>query len=98
LGIEGKNVTRAEFISMVIKALKIPVVDAEIKFSDVSREHWAFAYINTAVQKGIVNGFPDGSFKPNNPTTRAEIAKVISKAFNLAEPLNVNLFADAKVS
>ncbi|WP_166542072.1 S-layer homology domain-containing protein [Paenibacillus lutrae] len=47
-----------------------------ISFNDIS-EHWAEAGINQAVSKGIISGYPDGSFKPNHTVTRAEFAVML---------------------
>jgi hypothetical protein len=46
-------------------------------FSDLSPDHWAYSYIESLVGKGIINGYPDGSFRPQNTVTRAEFAKMI---------------------
>lgn len=47
------------------------------KFWDVPKEHWAFENISEMVDKGIVNGYEDGSFRPDNTVTRAEWAKIM---------------------
>ncbi|HEY9607535.1 MAG TPA: family 10 glycosylhydrolase [Allocoleopsis sp.] len=49
-------------------------------FSDI-QNHWAGLFIQALAQRGIVSGFPDGTFRPNNSMTRAEFAAVITKAF-----------------
>ena len=48
-------------------------------FSDVSGNHWAKGSIDNAVAHGWMGGYPDGTFKPNQPITRAEIVTVINK-------------------
>jgi len=40
--------------------------------------HWAQPYIEKAINYGYMTGYPDGSFKPDNPITRAEFARVLS--------------------
>jgi len=45
--------------------------------------HWAQEFIETLVSKGVISGFPDGTFRPNNNLTRAEYAALLAKAFNL---------------
>lgn len=47
--------------------------------------HWAEASIREAVARGFVNGYPDGSFKPNGAVTRAEFAVMLTKALQLSE-------------
>ncbi|MBH5318292.1 S-layer homology domain-containing protein [Paenibacillus sp. GSMTC-2017] len=53
-----------------------------IVFKDTSK-HWAKTQIELAVQKGYVNGFPDGTFKPDAEVTRAQFIKMIVKALGL---------------
>ncbi|MGI6554506.1 MAG: S-layer homology domain-containing protein [Bacillota bacterium] len=45
--------------------------------------HWAEDYIRSFVTSGLINGYPDGSFKPNNMITRAEFAKILVSAFDV---------------
>lgn len=46
--------------------------------------HWAEALIEEALAKGIVSGYPDGTFRPNASVTRSEFAVLLSKALGLA--------------
>ncbi|MBL1209599.1 S-layer homology domain-containing protein [Geminocystis sp. GBBB08] len=58
-----------------------PVVMAQnFQFNDVSPNYWAANFINPLVQKGIIAGFPDGTFKPDAPVTRAQFAAMVQKA------------------
>nr|WP_279630137.1 S-layer homology domain-containing protein [Paenibacillus protaetiae] len=50
----------------------------EVSFSDIGN-HWAAAYITKLVQAGAVNGYADGTFKPNHTITRAEFTSIIVK-------------------
>jgi parallel beta-helix repeat protein len=49
-------------------------------FKDV-RGHWAQTYIEALAAQKVITGFPDGTFKPEEPVTRAQFAAIISKAF-----------------
>lgn len=49
-----------------------------------TKEHWAKESIASLLIKGILSGYPDGNFRPDNPLTRAEFAKIISLSFDLA--------------
>jgi hypothetical protein len=62
--------------------------DCEVQFSDVPPTHWAAPYILQLACDGVVSGYADGSFKPQNPTTRAQLAKMLTLAGNwdLADP------------
>lgn len=54
-----------------------------IVFTDMS-DHWALSYAKTLASQGVLNGYQDGSFRPDNPVTRAELAKIIAVAFNIS--------------
>jgi len=77
-----RSITRAEAVSMVVKAYKpisTPAVQGK-RFKDVSSSHWANDAIMSAVAEGWVKGFPNGEFKPDQPITRAEMAMIIGYA------------------
>lgn len=50
-------------------------------FSDVPSDFWAGAYIGELARRNILGGFQDGTFKPNEPITRAQFASLLGKAF-----------------
>ncbi|XZF60649.1 MAG: S-layer homology domain-containing protein [Gloeotrichia echinulata DVL01] len=50
--------------------------------SDVGSDYWAHPFIQALVKRNIIAGFPDGTFKPDQPVNRAEFATMIQKAFN----------------
>lgn len=56
-------------------------VFAQASFPDVSSSYWAATFIQELVNRGIIAGFPDGSFRPEEPVTRAQFAAMLSKAF-----------------
>ncbi len=56
-------------------------VAAPSNFSDV-QGNWAQAYIEALASRDIIGGFPDGTYRPNDPVTRAQFAAIINKAFN----------------
>lgn len=58
--------------------------------------NWAEPFIQVLVQKGIIAGYPDGTFKPDRPVTRAEFAALLNKAFDLAPTKAASSFADVK--
>lgn len=61
-----------------------PTTVPEQTFNDISN-HWAKDQITKAAAQGIVNGYEDGSFRPENKITRAEMAKIIVKLMNKQE-------------
>jgi hypothetical protein len=77
-------VTRAEFAKIIVSALGVgeaaQYAAGATKFWDVATDHWATGYINVAVDVGIINGYPDGTFQPENQVTFAEAIKMIVAA------------------
>ncbi len=52
-----------------------------IAFADVPQTYWAAPFIIALAERGVISGFEDGSFKPNQPVTRAQFAVQLQKAF-----------------
>ncbi|KAA0940157.1 S-layer homology domain-containing protein [Sporosarcina sp. ANT_H38] len=78
-----KKVTREEVAVMVSKAVGLDGKQTQTKFKDVPESRYSSGYINSAVEAGIINGYPDGTFKPNNLVTRGHMAAFIANAFKL---------------
>ena len=72
------NMTRAEFATVIAKFLGLGKKEGS-NFAD-SQNHWAIGYISALVEKGIINGYEDNTFKPDASITRAEAVKVINAA------------------
>ncbi|MBU0686671.1 MAG: LysM peptidoglycan-binding domain-containing protein [Candidatus Margulisbacteria bacterium] len=95
-----REITRAEFVTMLVRALGVDVKPQENKviFKDTAADHWALAYINTADKLGLVHGYPDGNFRPDKPMTRAEAIKVIVRLDNLKlKPVIASPYSDLPV-
>ncbi len=75
------NVNRAEAVKILILAAQFSPLASSgttLSFSDVREEtDWFAPYVKTAADREIVRGFPDGTFRPDQPITRAEAAKII---------------------
>ncbi|PHM10147.1 S-layer homology domain-containing protein [Nostoc sp. 'Peltigera malacea cyanobiont' DB3992] len=67
---------------------------AQTTFSDVSSNYWAAQFIQQLSQRGVIAGFPDGSFRPEEPVTRAQFAAMVNKAFQKAQQRQPISFAD----
>ena len=67
-------VTRAEFAAIASRFEKL--TEGSKSFTDVPETYWAARYINFAATRGWVTGYSDGTFKPENTITRAEVAAV----------------------
>lgn len=85
-------ITRAEFSTILVRALSLGQVD-EATFQDMVG-HWAQRYVAAAAAYGIVTGYPDGSFNPDAFITRDEIAAIIIRAFDFQEPNTNKQFMD----
>lgn len=64
------------------------------RFWDVPKDHWAFNYIAELVNKGVLAGYEDGSFRPDTTVTRAEWAKIMVLAAGLPANDNNVYFTD----
>ena len=79
------KVSRAEFAKILVVARygNIAVEDwktldgATLGFKDLSGFHWSYPYIKIAKEKGLINGYKDGTFRLANTLTRAEFAKLL---------------------
>ena len=76
----NNNITRAEFAVIVSKFFELKASD--MKFKDIKADHWAKQYVDSAVANNLMGGYPDGTFKPDQAITRAEVVTVINKAIN----------------
>jgi len=63
--------------------LQISPAPAVATFPDVAPGYWAFQAIESLADSGITTGFPDGTFKPTNPVTRAQMATFLARALGL---------------
>lgn len=80
----GEDITRAKAARMLVKALGVTPSNNNVSaFPDVPNNHPDLSYINKSEELGIFDGYVDGSFRPNQTLSRAEMAKVIVKTFNL---------------
>ncbi|MDJ0736493.1 MAG: S-layer homology domain-containing protein [Nostocaceae cyanobacterium] len=65
------------------------VVAQQKSFPDVSADYWAEPFIQSLVSKGIIAGYPDGTFRPKQPIERDEFAAIIRQAFDKKQVKNV---------
>ncbi|MBR2742397.1 MAG: S-layer homology domain-containing protein [Clostridia bacterium] len=82
------TITRGEAAAVIFRTLAGKESAAQnyqgvTQFSDVSAEHWACGYVNFCTEMGIINGYPDGTFKPDQTVTYAEYVTMLSRALGL---------------
>ncbi|MFF2886383.1 S-layer homology domain-containing protein [Paenibacillus sp. NPDC057967] len=99
-GYDGKinpksSVTRAEFASMITQVLKLAKAPKPaVSFADVKLGDWYYEAVHAAYQAGIVTGY-EGSFHPDKPISREEMAVMIVRALELGESKGQAQPADA---
>ena len=77
-----RDVKRSEFITMAVKASAMGDQVGEASTSpypDVPRKHWAAGFVQTGVKMGLIAGYLDGTFRPDNKITLAEGATIVLK-------------------
>ncbi|WP_018923086.1 N-acetylmuramoyl-L-alanine amidase [Salsuginibacillus kocurii] len=79
----NQEVTRAEAVSMLGRVLGFS--SSGSSFPDVDSNHYASGHIAGAVEEGIVAGYPDGTFRPTQTVSRAEMAIFLTRGFNLSD-------------
>ncbi|MDR1246513.1 MAG: S-layer homology domain-containing protein, partial [Clostridiales Family XIII bacterium] len=90
------QITRAEFSAVISRFDASEGSDMTERFSDVPASYWAFALIDNVAEKEWLNGYPDGTFKPQNTITRAETVTAINNM--LTRELSLSAVpADAQV-
>ncbi len=73
------GITAGTIAPMVISAPSF--AQTATTFTDVQSDYWASQFIQQLAQRGVIAGFPDGSFRPQAPVTRAQFAAMLNKAF-----------------
>ncbi|GIP09184.1 hypothetical protein J1TS5_13540 [Paenibacillus macerans] len=81
LTVQAEDGTKKTYTLTVYREMP-KTTEPVIAFTDIAG-HWAEDYIKRATAKGIVSGYPDGTFKPNNPVTRAEFTVMLAGAMKL---------------
>ena len=83
-----RTVTRAQTAAFLCRMLGIEEsakVKKNTKFTDVPESYWASGYIAAIAEKGVISGYADGSFKPDNPVTYAQIIKMLVCAWGMGQ-------------
>jgi DMSO/TMAO reductase YedYZ molybdopterin-dependent catalytic subunit len=87
------TITRAEFASLLVQAFKFENMDGKT-FADTAG-HWSEDYITTATAHGLVSGYNDGAFGPDDLITREQMAVMIVKAAKLSPSTGEIHYADS---
>ena len=76
---------------------QITMVSSINRFSDI-QNHWAKIFIDGLVERAVISGFPDRTFRPNTNLTRAQFAAIVSKAFPVPDKRPYIPFTDVPAS
>lgn len=75
-----RNVTRAEFVTMLMKAIDMVDENAVSEFEDVTEDSWCYKYVSSAYQMGIASGMSENMFGKDMEITRQEAAVFLHRA------------------
>ncbi|CAM4445670.1 S-layer homology domain-containing protein [Paenibacillus xylanexedens] len=80
-----RSITRAEFTAVLLRGLGLhsPRSTEAASFTDVKTGSWYEDEVQTAVSYGLISGYADESFRPNNEISRAEALTIVSRAMKL---------------
>ncbi|MBD2210812.1 S-layer homology domain-containing protein [Nostoc linckia FACHB-104] len=83
-----------EPFSLVTPSKPKLTIPPPIAFNDVPADFWGLRFINVLSSRGIIKGFPDYTFRPNQPVNRAEFAAILQGAFEYKPVKNTLKFKD----
>ncbi|HRU41880.1 MAG TPA: S-layer homology domain-containing protein, partial [Candidatus Diapherotrites archaeon] len=88
-----KEEAAAVFYRLLAPDYRVSIMTFDHKFTDVQTDRWSLKYIATLANGGIIEGNPDGTFQPQKPITKAELAALASRFDNLS-PFSDDRFSD----
>ena len=91
------SITRAEFAKIAVSFFKYKDIAAENIFADVAPGSWYESFIAAAAEIGLIEGYEDGTFRPNSSITRAEACTIINRTLNRA-PEKDHLLPEAEMN
>lgn len=80
---EGTSVTCTAAALLALLQKPFPFSQDTDLFRDVPNDHWAYSSIEAMYQKGVVSGFQDGYFRPDEPVTRAQFSVMLMKSMGI---------------
>lgn len=88
------NITRAEFAKIIVSATGSIDPYALSTFKDIKKDEWYYSYVSTAYSMGYITGYPDGSFRPNDNITRADICTIVNRVLKAEVSSAASTFKD----
>ncbi|MGI8315794.1 S8 family peptidase [Halobacillus mangrovi] len=87
------KITRQEVVTLIGRSLDLDGTKRSTDYSDVNQYHYGSGFIDSATDKGIVEGFRDGTFRPDESMRRGDVALIIYRAFDIPTS-NEHFFED----
>lgn len=91
----NQTLTRAQLMQILYNQAGCPEVAGQGDFSDVAETSWYFEAVQWGAQQGVTQGYEDGSFRPNEPISRQQLAVMLYRFHQGAEGGSLDGFADA---
>lgn len=82
------------FSPVITAAPVIAQTQTQTQFTDLPAGHWAREFITSLAGRNVIAGFPDGTFRPDEPVTRAQFAAMVRQAFNQSSVRGATSFVD----
>ncbi|OMF62600.1 S-layer homology domain-containing protein [Paenibacillus sp. FSL R5-0766] len=79
-----KEISRAEFAALLVRSLGLPEHQPTSNFDDITSDQWYAGAVGTAQAAGLLNGYGDGSFRPDAAITREQMASVLVRTLKFA--------------
>ena len=80
-----KQITRAEFSAILVRALGLSLPQANDRFNDIRSTDWHARSVAAAANSGLITGYANGTFVPNGTITRQEMAVMLGRAISFAQ-------------
>lgn len=88
------GLTVGGFAPVMSAAPVVAQTQTQTQFADVPSGHWARQFIVSLAERGVIAGFPDGTFRPDEPVTRAQYAAMVRQAFSQSSVRGATSFVD----
>ncbi len=99
-----QNLTRAEFAALIKRFVGLTDNVSDISYKDLDKSHWAYNDIIILSKAGLLNGYEDGTIRPENNITRAEVIKVMNivmgrkPSAQYLKTLKIDIFSDIDIN
>ena len=92
------KITRAQFAKIAVGFFETTKSDYQGYFSDVPANAWFSDYVEAAVNAGLIQGFQDGTYRPNDYITRAQACVIVNRALDRKPDMNYLLGEDKMIT